>query len=123
MIQVISIPAFSDNYIWLISNEERKYGAIVDPGDAEPVLAELTQRNMEPVAILITHHHRDHVGGIARLLEVYPNLTVYGPARETIPHMTKPLQEGDVVELPELKLSFQVLDVPGHTAGHIAYYG
>ncbi|MFI0399432.1 MAG: hydroxyacylglutathione hydrolase [Thiolinea sp.] len=123
MIQVISIPAFSDNYIWLITNEERKFGAIVDPGDAQPVLAELTQRGIEPVALLITHHHRDHVGGIAKLLEAYPNLKVYGPAHETIPYMTYPMQEGEVVELVELNISFKVLDIPGHTAGHIAYYG
>ncbi|SKA68859.1 hydroxyacylglutathione hydrolase [Thiothrix eikelboomii] len=123
MIQVINIPAFADNYIWLITNEERKFGVIVDPGDAEPVLAELAQRQIEPLALLITHHHRDHVGGIAKLLEVYPHLMVYGPAHETIPHRTHPLQDGDTVELAELKASFQVLDVSGHTAGHIAYYG
>ena len=123
MIQVISIPAFSDNYIWLITNEERKYGAIVDPGDAEPVLAELTQRGITPVALLITHHHRDHIGGIAKLVEVYPDLKVYGPLHETIPHITYPMAEGQSVELPELNASFQVLDIPGHTAGHIAYYG
>ncbi|WP_298609961.1 hydroxyacylglutathione hydrolase [uncultured Thiothrix sp.] len=123
MIQVINIPAFSDNYIWLITHEERKFGAIVDPGDAQPVLAELEHRGIEPIALLITHHHRDHVGGIAKLLEVYPQLKVYGPARENIPQMTHPLQEGDVVDLPELKTSFQVMDVAGHTAGHIAYYG
>lgn len=123
MIQVINIPAFADNYIWLITHEERKFAAIVDPGDAEPVLAELIQRELEPIALLITHHHRDHVGGIAKLLEAYPHLIVYGPAHETIPHMTHPLQDGDTVELAELKASFKVIDVAGHTAGHIAYYG
>lgn len=123
MIQVINIPAFADNYIWLITHEERKFAAIVDPGDAEPVLAELIQRELEPIALLITHHHRDHVGGVAKLLEAYPHLIVYGPAHETIPHMTHPLQDGDTVELAELKASFKVIDVAGHTAGHIAYYG
>lgn len=123
MIQVINIPAFADNYIWLITNEERKFAVIVDPGDAEPVLAELAQRQIEPLALLITHHHRDHVGGIAKLLEVYPHLKVYGPARESIPLMTHPLAAGDTVELAELNARFQVLDVSGHTAGHIAYYG
>jgi len=123
MIQVISIPAFTDNYIWLITNEERKYAALVDPGDAQPALDELQRRNMQPIAILITHHHRDHVGGIEKLLEAYPGLPVYGPASEHIPGMTRALGEGQSVTLEELGLHFEVLDTPGHTAGHIAYYG
>lgn len=123
MMQVIPVPAFTDNYIWLISNEERKQVAIVDPGDAAPVLAELQRRDMQPLAILITHHHRDHVGGIDALLEAYPGVPVYGPASEMIPHITRALGEGQQVHLEQLGLSFEVLDVPGHTAGHIAYYG
>lgn len=123
MIQVISVPAFTDNYIWLITNEERKYTAIVDPGDARPVIEELQNRDMQPVAILITHHHHDHVGGIGKLLETWPGLPVYGPAREEIPHMGNALGEGQDVSLEALGLRFRILDVPGHTAGHIAYYG
>lgn len=123
MMQVIPVPAFTDNYIWLISNEERKQVAIVDPGDAAPVLAELQRRDMQPLAILITHHHRDHVGGIDALLEAYPGLPVYGPASEMIPHITRALGEGQQVHLEQLGLEFAVLDLPGHTAGHIAYYG
>lgn len=124
MIQVIPVPAFTDNYIWLITSEERRYAAIVDPGDATPVIAELEQRGLEPVAILITHHHHDHIGGIARLLEVYPHLPVYGPARGVaIPALTQWASEGQVISLDPLGLSFTVLEVPGHTAGHIAYYG
>lgn len=123
MMQVISVPAFTDNYIWFISNEERKYVAIVDPGDAQPVIEELEHRNMQPIAILITHHHRDHVGGIEKLLDAYPDLPVYGPAREVIPHLTEALGEGQHVKLEQLGLEFTVMDVPGHTAGHIAYYG
>lgn len=123
MMQVISVPAFTDNYIWFISNEERKYVAIVDPGDAQPVIEELEHRSMQPIAILITHHHRDHVGGIEKLLEAYPDLPVYGPAHEVIPHLTKALGEGQHVKLEQLGLEFTVMDVPGHTAGHIAYYG
>lgn len=123
MIQVIGVSAFSDNYIWLITNEDRKQVAIVDPGDAQPVLDELERGAMEPVAILITHHHSDHVGGIAKLLEAYPGLPVYGPVNETIPHRTVDLKEGDTVNLEMLGLGFDVLDIPGHTVGHIAYYG
>ena len=122
MIQVIHIPAFTDNYIWLISNEERKYAVIVDPGDAQPVIEELTQRDMQPLALLITHHHKDHVGGIEALCAHYPNLVVYGPANETIPGITHPLQDEQTVTLTELGLEFTVIDIPGHTCGHIAYY-
>jgi len=123
MMQVMSVPAFSDNYIWLISDEARKHVAVVDPGDAQPVLEALQQREMHPVAILITHHHRDHVGGIEALLEHYPDLPVYGPAGECIPHITQALGEAHTVVLPELGFQFTVMEVPGHTAGHIAYYG
>jgi hydroxyacylglutathione hydrolase len=123
MIQVISIPAFTDNYIWLITNEERKYAALVDPGEAQPVLDELQRRDMQPVAILITHFHHDHVNGIEKLLEVYPDLPVYGPASEYIPGMTRAMGEGQSVDLEALGLRFEVLDTPGHTAGHIVYYG
>lgn len=123
MIQVINIPAFTDNYIWLLSNEERKYAAIVDPGDAQVVIDELNVRQMQPIAVLITHHHRDHVGGVKQLLAAYPELKVYGPAQEAIPNLMQPLREGDTVNLEPLALNFEVLDIPGHTAGHIAYYG
>lgn len=115
------IPAFEDNYIWLIRNPLRPQVAIVDPGDAQPVLQAIKAENLQPVAILITHHHWDHTGGIAELLAEYP-MPVYGPAEETIPHITHALNGGDMVQLPDLDASFQVFDVPGHTAGHIAYY-
>ena len=123
MIQVIPVPAFTDNYIWLITNEARKQVAIVDPGDAQPVLQALQQLDLQPIALLITHHHRDHVGGIEKLLEIYPDLPVYGPASEIIPHLTRAMGEGQNVHLEALGLNFAVLDLPGHTAGHIAYYG
>ncbi|MEN9501402.1 MAG: hydroxyacylglutathione hydrolase [Pseudomonadota bacterium] len=123
MIQVIPVPAFTDNYIWLITNEARKQVAIVDPGDAQPVLQALQQLDLQPIALLITHHHRDHVGGIEKLLETYPDLPVYGPASEIIPHLTRAMGEGQNVHLEALGLNFAVLDLPGHTAGHIAYYG
>ncbi|MEZ5480406.1 MAG: hydroxyacylglutathione hydrolase [Thiolinea sp.] len=123
MIQVIGVSAFRDNYIWLISHEARQYAAIVDPGDAQPVIDELARRDMEPIAILITHHHSDHVGGISKLLETWPDLPVYGPANEAIPLRTQALSEGDEVRLEALDLTLSVMDIPGHTAGHIAYLG
>lgn len=121
MISVEGIPAFADNYIWLVRREGWGQVAIVDPGDAEPVLQYLNSQQLDPVAILVTHHHYDHVGGIAELVERF-RIPVYGPAREAIPHMSHPLREGDEVRLAGLDTHFRVMDVAGHTAGHIAYY-
>ncbi|MDP2706227.1 MAG: hydroxyacylglutathione hydrolase, partial [Burkholderiales bacterium] len=122
MTDVLHARAFEDNYIWLIRGKSPDRVAIVDPGDAGPVLAALDKQRLTPVAILCTHHHGDHVGGVADILKVYP-LPVYGPARERIGTLTHRLVDGDRVTLPELGLEFEVLDVPGHTAGHIAYFG
>lgn len=119
-LQVVPIPAFDDNYLWLLVRG--KQAIIVDPGDAAPVLHYLTQHGLALCAILCTHHHSDHVGGILALLRHF-NVPVYGPAHEAIPGRTQAVAEGDVVKIPELALEFSVIDVPGHTAGHIAYYG
>lgn len=118
---VLHVPAFQDNYIWLIRGRSPDQVAIVDPGDAAPVLAALAARRLTPVAILCTHHHADHVGGVAELLAHFP-VPVYGPARERIAGVSHPLDEGARVTIPELGLDFGVLDIPAHTAGHIAYY-
>jgi hydroxyacylglutathione hydrolase len=120
MAAIIPIPAFSDNYIWLVQEGAR--AAVVDPGDAEPVLAYLDLHGLDLVAILNTHHHGDHVGGNDGLLARF-SVPVFGPARETIPGRTHALEEGARVALPGIGLAFSVLDVPGHTAGHIAYVG
>src|SRR3972149_5339418 len=119
---IIPVPALSDNYIWLIHNETGDQVAIFDPGEATPVLRKLKEDNLRPVAILVTHHHPDHVNGIAALLEQYP-IPVFGTANERIRHRPHALREGDQVDLPELELTLSVCDVPGHTAGAIAYYG
>ncbi|MBI5613277.1 MAG: hydroxyacylglutathione hydrolase [Gammaproteobacteria bacterium] len=119
---VLHVPAFQDNYIWLIRGRSPDRVAIVDPGDAAPVLAALAERRLTPVAILCTHHHADHVGGVAELLAQFP-VPVYGPARERIEGVSHPLAEGARVIVPELGLDFAVLDIPAHTAGHIAYHG
>jgi hydroxyacylglutathione hydrolase len=113
--------AFRDNYIWCLRGE--RHAAVVDPGDAQPVLDYLRRENLTLAAILNTHHHADHVGGNAELLRQYPQVPVYGPAREAVSTVTHRVSEGDTVTLPEFELEFQVLDIPGHTAGHIAYYG
>jgi hydroxyacylglutathione hydrolase len=119
---VLHVPAFEDNYIWLIPGNDPRRVAIVDPGDAEPVLARLERDGLIPAAIVITHHHGDHAGGIADLAARYP-IPVYGPARENIPGVTHALGDGDRVRLESLGREFEVLAVPGHTTGHIAYYG
>lgn len=117
-VNVLAVPAFADNYLWLLHNGSQ--AAVVDPGDAGPVLAALKEHGLSLVAILLTHHHADHAGGVPALLERF-SAPVYGPTQDTIPTVTKKLKEGDTVTVPELGLNFSVLDVPGHTKGHIAY--
>ena len=96
--------------------------AVVDPGDAAPVIAHLEREGLALAAILATHHHGDHVGGIRGLLARWP-VPVFGPARESIPGRTHALAEGDSIVVPGIGLALSVLDIPGHTAGHIAYVG
>lgn len=114
---LIPIPAFADNYLWLLHDGKR--ALVVDPGDAEPVLRALEQHALQLESILVTHHHADHTGGVDVLRQAC-GAKVYGPATERIPKPFTPLHGGDTVHA--LGLDFQVLDVPGHTAGHIAFY-
>jgi hydroxyacylglutathione hydrolase len=123
MLQVTPVRAFTDNYIWLIhSPRDPRQVVAVDPGDAAPVERMLAERALTLSGILTTHHHGDHVGGVTGLLSER-SLPVYGPAHESIPGNPIRLREGDRADLPALGLEFTVLDVPGHTAGHIAYVG
>lgn len=122
MITVFPIASLSDNYIWAITNKHQSHFAIVDPGDASPVLKFLQEKNASLACILITHHHGDHVAGINELLAIYPETPVYGPAKEYIPHCTTKLEDNDTVAIPEIETFFQVLFIPGHTGGHIGYY-
>ena len=117
------IPAFADNYIWCLSDSDCNSAVVVDPGDAAPVLSHLKKHDLKLSAILITHKHWDHIGGIQRLTEIYPGIPVYGPRNETIEGVTVEVGEGESVELHEISAIFEVLDVPGHTEGHVAYLG
>lgn len=123
MLDVTPIAAFQDNYIWLLRGlRDPRAVAVVDPGDAGPVQAALAAEGLKLCAILATHHHADHVGGVPTLV-AQTGATVFGPDRERMPVEVTRLRGGDRARLPELGLEFEVLDVPGHTAGHIAYYG
>ncbi|MFN7725054.1 MAG: hydroxyacylglutathione hydrolase [Rubrivivax sp.] len=111
-----ALPAFSDNYIWML--HQGGQAVVVDPGDAAPVLAALRAQGLQLAGILVTHHHPDHTAGIAALRPVLQG-QVFGPAREAIPAPFTPLHAGQQVQV--LGHPFTVMDVPGHTAGHIAY--
>ncbi len=117
MLTLIPIPAFADNYLWLLHDGQQ--ALVVDPGAAAPVQRVLQDNHLQLSAILVTHHHADHTGGVDMLRDA-TGAAVYGPATEHIPKPYTPLHESDNVNA--LGLDFQVIDVPGHTAGHLAYY-
>ncbi len=120
MLEIVPLPAFKDNYIWTL--RAGKYAAVVDPGEAQPVKEYLAREKLTLVAILATHHHPDHVGGIAELVAM-TKVPVFGPKGEPIPALTHPVGQGDRVEITEVAAQFSVLDIPGHTRAHVAYYG
>lgn len=119
LVKIRPIRAFTDNYIWLI--EDGVNAVVVDPGLAKPVLETLEHDGLTLAAILLTHHHQDHVGGVRELLE-HSAVPVYGPAMESLPACDHALSEGETVTLDKPGIVLRVLDVPGHTAGHIAFF-
>jgi hydroxyacylglutathione hydrolase len=118
-LEIFPLPAFEDNYIWCLRHEHAL--AVVDPGDATPVLRHLAESGERLAAIMVTHHHRDHTGGIAELTARHP-VPVFAPAIEATAGTTHPIKAGDRIELPELGVEFDVLDFAGHTRGHLGYY-
>ncbi len=119
MLKIYPVHAFKDNYIWIIHNQN--YAVVVDPGIASPVIEYLELKKLRLSAILNTHHHADHTGGNKELLKSFA-VPVYGPRNEFILSMTHPVSEGDQINLQEISLNLAVLDTPGHTRGHIAYF-
>lgn len=115
---VITIPAFKDNYFWLIHDSQ--YAVVVDPGDALPVLAALNHYNLQLVAILITHHHADHIGGTQDLLDIC-KVPVFGPQNPAIKEITHRVKHHDRIDIPLLGLELLALEVPGHTLDHLAF--
>lgn len=120
MVSIHAIPAFRDNYIWALENGTE--AAVVDPGDAAPVEAWLAKRGLRLAAVLATHHHADHVGGLPALVSHW-RCPTFGPAREVPSGIDTRLAEGDRITVPALGVALGVLDIPAHTAGHIAFAG
>lgn len=118
-LSILTVPAFDDNYLWLIHNGHD--AIVVDPGDANAISVALDKYNLVLRAILLTHHHIDHIGGVDELVTQF-NIPVYGPAHDGIAAVTIPLDDGDQLSIDSLNLNLNVIAVPGHTFGHIAYY-
>lgn len=119
IMNIIGLPAFNDNYIWAIINEEAHTLTCIDPGIATPVLNYAQTNNLTLRNILITHHHADHAGGVAELRQHYPNVLVFGPADPRIPDITTAVRDEDIIHID--RLDFRVLNTPGHTSSHVCY--
>ena len=120
MLDLFAIPVLSDNYVWVL--HDRRNAIIVDPGDAAPICKVLDRTNLRPAAILLTHHHADHVAGTSQLVARYA-VPVYGPVDSRVPFITLPVGEGDCIALDAPAVTLTVLEIPGHTRTHIAYHG
>ncbi len=119
MIKIFPVPAFNDNYIWIGVNAE-KQAFVVDPGDAAPALNFLEKNQLSLSDILITHKHHDHTGGISALLSVFSDVSVFSHPAEQVTQTTQLVSGNDLFRVNECE--FQVIDIPGHTLGHVAYY-
>ncbi|HLB56784.1 MAG TPA: hydroxyacylglutathione hydrolase [Coxiellaceae bacterium] len=122
MLTIHPIRAFKDNYIWMVINNKIKEVIIVDPGDTELVLKFLRENNLRLKAILLTHKHPDHIGGVAKLCEEYKNISVYSHQKENIKHTTDFVSQENIFNIENFPLQFHIIEIPGHTLGHIAFY-
>ncbi len=140
MAHIITVPAFSDNYIWLLCDEKKQVAVIVDPGDPRMLIQILEKDQIQPVAIILTHLHFDHANGLATLHKLYPDIPVYGPESEyellqknpqpptygpatnCFNYVTHLLKGDEKLSFEKINCNFQVMCIPGHTSGHIAYY-
>ncbi len=122
-LQVIPLPAFEDNYIWALHRPGGSACVVVDPGDEAPVIEFLQNHNLDLIAILVTHKHWDHTGGIEALKARWPQALAVGPAHEPVSHLDRRMVDGEKLALEPLGIRFEVLEVPGHTEGHLAYFG
>ncbi len=120
MFSIFPIPAFNDNYIWTLVDDVRHQAIVVDPGDATPVLEFLNEKKLTLSAILITHKHHDHTGGIPALLSDFPNVSVFSHPVEQVAQTTQLVSDNDVIHINGYE--FRVIAIPGHTLGHVAYY-
>lgn len=120
MLTLIPLPAFEDNYIWVLHDD--RHAVAVDPGDPAPLIDYLEAQNLNLAAVLITHHHRDHTGGNVRLRQRY-DCAIYAPDNPRIPSVTDTLRDGDTLEIAHPALRFRVIATPGHTLDHISYVG
>lgn len=118
-----ALPALRDNYIWMLADAATRAALVVDPGEAWPVLKALQQDNLDLTAILLTHHHADHIGGVDELAGHFPKATIIAPRDTRIPHASRRVGDGDVVTIAAPAARFEVIEVHGHTRSHIAYFG
>lgn len=121
-IEIIAVPAFQDNYIWLIVNQDTKHCIAVDPGDASPVIETIQQLSLLPMGIFITHHHFDHTHGVKKLLAMHPKLHVFGPKNESIYGINFAIDKEGEYQFHAMQLPFSILKTPGHTLDHICFY-
>lgn len=122
MLKIIPLPAFTDNYIWTLVNSLNSETTVVDPGEADAVLAYLLDNQLNLNSILLTHHHWDHTNGVNALLEHYPSALVFASHKSSITSVSNRLKEGDVVNLDKIGITFKVDEIPGHTLDHLSFF-